>query len=236
MFRRNSLALILLLIASLLMACSGGSPAPAPTSTSAPTASSVSNATPAAEGTTSNADTIRFELATKGIEARYRVREQLASLALPSDAVGVTSAITGALVLNADGTVVSDESKFVVDITGLTSDRSMRDHYLQSNILKTGTYPTVEFVPKQVMGLSSPLPTSGNVTFQLVGDLTIMGFTRSITWEVTGTTTDGRDFNGTATTHFTFEDFGISQPRVPTVLSVQDNIQLEFDFHFVRAE
>ena len=230
MFRRNSLALILMLIAGLLTACSSGSPPPAPTSTSAPTT------TPNAQGTpASSADTLRFELATEGNEARYRVREQLASLAFPSDAVGVTSAVTGALVLNADGTVVSDESKFVVDITGLTSDRSMRDRYLQSNILQTRTYPTVEFVPRQVIGLSSPLPTSGDVTFQLVGDLTVMGSTRSITWEVTGTTTDGRELTGTATTHFTFEDFGLNQPRVPTVLSVQDNIQLELDFHFVRV-
>jgi len=230
MFRRNSLALILLLSAGLLAACSSRSASPTPT------ASSVSTATPAAQSATvSAADQIRFELTADGNQARYRVREQLASLALPSDAVGVTSAITGALVLNTDGTLVSHASKFVVDLTGLTSDRSMRDHYIQSNILKTRTYPTVEFDPTQVMGLASPWPTSGDVTFQLVGDLTVMGVTHSTTWQVKGTTTDGRELTGTAATHFSFEDFGLNQPRVSTVLSVQDNIQLELDFHFVQV-
>ena len=38
---------------------------------------------------------------------------------------------------------------------------------------------------------------------------------------------------GTATTSFTFKDFGIPQPRVPVVLSVADTIRLEYDFRFV---
>ena len=231
MFRRISLALILPLIAGLLAACSGRSAPPTPTA-----AAAISTATPASQSTTaSTADQIRFEFAASGNEARYRVREQLASLALPSDAVGVTSAVSGALVVKNDGTVVSDESKFVVDLTGLQSDRSMRDHYVQSNILQTRDYPTAEFVPTQAIGLPSPLPTSGEVTFQLVGDLTTHGVTRSTTWEIKGQVTAGGDFTGTAATHFTFEDFDLNQPRVPSVLSVQDNIQLELDFHFVRA-
>ena len=233
MSRKNYLVLILPLIAGLLAACGGGtvSPTAAPTPAAGnPTATSAAQSTPAATG-----DSIRFELTGEGNEARYRVREQLASLALPSDAVGVTSDISGALVLNADGTLVSEASKFVVNITGLKSDRNMRDHFIQGNILQTGTYPTVELVPKQIVGLDSPLTASGEVTFQLIGDLTAHGVTQSTTWEVKGTATDGRELTGTAATHFTFEDFGLNQPRVPSVLSVQDNIQLEIDFHFVRA-
>ena len=230
MSHKNYLVLILPLIAGLLVACGGGSSAaPRPTAGN-PTA------TPAAQSTAASAiGAIRFEL-TEGSEARYRVREQLASLALPSDAVGVTSDITGVLVLSADGkTIVSDESKFVIDLTGLQSDRSMRDRYVQNNILQTNSYPTVELAPKQLVGLDSPLTASGAITFQLIGDLTVHGITRLTTWEVTGTATEGRELTGTATTHFTFAEFDLNQPRVPSVLSIQDNIQLEFDFHFVRV-
>lgn len=235
MFHKNYLVLILPLIAGLLVACGGGAASP----TAAPTsAANVPTATAATQSTAvSSTGAIRFELTGEGNEARYRVREQLASLALPSDAVGVTSDISGVLVLSADGTaIVSDESKFVVDLTGLKSDRSMRDRYIQNNILQTNSHPTVELVPKQIVGLDTPLTASGEVAFQLIGDLTVNGITRSTTWEVTGTATEGREITGTATTHFTFEDFGLSQPRVPSVLSVKDNIQLEFDFHFVRAD
>ena len=40
---------------------------------------------------------------------------------------------------------------------------------------------------------------------------------------------------GTAATAFTFADFGLTQPKVPIVLSVADTIHLEYDFHFVPA-
>src|SRR5262245_43429491 len=106
---RNSLALILPLIAGLLAV--GCSAPPAPTSavnTPAPAVDTATQNTPS----TAASDAIRFELTAEGNEARYRVREQLASLALPSDAVGVTSAVTGVLVVNPDGTIVSGESKF----------------------------------------------------------------------------------------------------------------------------
>jgi polyisoprenoid-binding protein YceI len=234
MSRKNYLVLILPLIAGLLVACGG-----AATPTAAPTtAADRPTSPPAAQSTPASTEgAIRFELTGEGNEARYRVREQLASLALPSDAIGVTSDISGVLVLSADGTtLVSDESKFVVNITGLRSDRSMRDRFIQNNILETNSYPSVELVPKRIVGLDAPLTASGAVTFQLIGDLTAHGVTHSTTWDVTGTATEGRELTGTATTHFTFEDFGLDQPRVPSVLSVQDNIQLEFDFHLVRAE
>src|ERR1051325_10373757 len=46
---------------------------------------------------------IRLVLAPDGTEARYRVREQLAELSLPSDAVGVTHDVTGRLGPGAQG-------------------------------------------------------------------------------------------------------------------------------------
>ena len=237
MSHKSYLVLILPLIAGLLVACGGGAAQPTAAPTSAPAVPTATAAGQSQSTAVSSAGAIRFELTGEDNEARYRVREQLASLALPSDAVGVTKAISGVLVLSADGTtILSDESKFVIDITGLQSDRSMRDRFVQNNVLDTNSYPTVELVPKQIVGLEAPLTASGEVTFQLIGDLTVHGVTRSTTWEVTGTATEGRELTGTAKTHFTFADFSLNQPRVPSVLSIQDNIQLEIDFHFVRAE
>jgi polyisoprenoid-binding protein YceI len=168
-------------------------------------------------------------------EARYRVREQLASLKLPSDAIGATSVISGALVIEPDGTLVSQASKFVVDLTTLKSDQSRRDRFIQNGTLQTRSYPTAEFVPTKAIGLPSPLPTSGTVTFQLVGDMTIHSVTRPATWDVTAQV-NGQELSGSASTSFTFEDFGMTPPRVPVVLSVEDNIKLEIDFHLVAAQ
>jgi polyisoprenoid-binding protein YceI len=176
---------------------------------------------------------VRLVVAAGGNEARYRVREQLAGVEFPNDAVGVTSAITGAIVLDGDGQVVPAESKLVVDLTTLKSDRDRRDRFIQRRTLETEQYPTVELVPTELRGLTWPLPTAGAFEFHLIGDLTVHGVTRPTTWRVTATTADGA-FRGSAVTSFAFEEFGLTQPRVAVVLSVDDKIQLEYHFHLVR--
>ena len=97
---------------------------------------------------------VRYELAAAGNEARYRVREQLAGISLPGEAVGVTSAITGVVVLTSAGAVVPGTSTFVVDITGLKSDQARRDGYIERNTLQTAQFPKVELAIKELRGLS----------------------------------------------------------------------------------
>ncbi len=197
--------------------------APAPT-----TASQSSSPTAIAADTSSSGNTIRLTAVPGKSQARYRVREQLASVSLPSDAVGSTNAISGAIVGKTDGTIVSSESKFVVDLSTLQSDRSQRDNFLRKSVLQTDQYPNAVFVPKQVQGLPLNLPPSSNVSFKLIGDLTIRNVTKPVTWDVT-CQSQGNQGTCHATTSFTFEDFNITQPRVSVVLSIQDHITLEAD-------
>jgi polyisoprenoid-binding protein YceI len=173
-------------------------------------------------------------LASDGNQASYRVREQLANRSLPSDAVGTTTNVSGKLALGADGQPIPAASSFSVDLTGLRSDAGGRDRYVRQNTLQTDSYPKAEFTPKTVQGLPSPLPTSGKVTFELIGDLTIHGVTKPATWNVTADV-KGQELTGAATTTFTFSDFGMQVPRVFVVLSVEDKIQLEYDFRLVPA-
>jgi polyisoprenoid-binding protein YceI len=194
----------------------------------------VTKAVPHAAAYTPNAP-LRFVLAPTGNEARYRVREQLAGFDFPNDAVGATSDITGGIVIGTDGKVVPGESKFVVDLTKLKSDRDRRDGFLQRRTLETEKFPTVELVPTALQGLPTPLPTAGEKTFDLLGDLTIRGVTRPTTWHVKATFDGGR-IAGSAATTFTFADFQITQPKVASVLSVADSIRLEYDFVLVPAK
>lgn len=175
---------------------------------------------------------VRLALAPDGNEARYRVREQLVSLDFPNDAVGATSAITGSLVLDAEGRVVPAESRFVIDVTTLKSDRERRDGYLQRRTLETAQYPTVTLVPTAIRGLPWPLPTSGAFAFEMDGDLTIKGVTRTVRWQVQAEAAGG-GFAGSASTRFPFAAFELTKPRVSVVLSVEDEIRLEYDFHLV---
>lgn len=209
----------------------------------APTATQItqpptSAPSPASTPTTSAGpmtDVIRYVLVSEKSEARYRVREQLANLSLPNDAIGSTRQFTGTMTVKPDGSVVSSESRFIVNLGTLQSDQSRRDNYLRQNVLQTDQYPTAVFVPTQVTGLPSPLPQSGPVSFKLTGDLTIRNVTKPVTWDVTGQV-QGDQVTGQATTSFKFDYFGLTQPRVPVVLSVEDNIKLELDVTLQRAK
>ncbi|MGE0354131.1 MAG: YceI family protein [Gemmatimonadales bacterium] len=176
---------------------------------------------------------LRLITADSGNEARYRVREQLANLDFPNDAVGVTSAVTGTLVIDSSGAILPAESKFTVDLTTLKSDKSRRDGYIQRRTLDTARYPSAEFVPARFEGYPARFVAGDSATFKLVGNLTIHGVTRETTWDVLARATPG-GFAGSASTAFRFEDFGMEQPRVAIVLSVKDSIALEYDFNLVR--
>ena len=237
---------IILIFAALLalglIGCGGGTsplpysgqlvPAPPPPAPAAPAqtqpapAPAVSAPAPPA---TTQAEAVVVELGA-GSVARYRVRERLANLDAPSDAVGETPDVSGALVLDADGSVGGGEGSVIsVDLRVLQSDKDKRDGFLRQNSLESNKFPTAEFAVREAPGLPWPLPDSGEASFQLVGDMTIHGTTRPLTWEVTAQF--GPDsIAGQATTAFTFDDFGIEKPSLFFILSVADEIRLELDF------
>jgi polyisoprenoid-binding protein YceI len=238
--------LILLLLAGA--ACGGPEPQPtstAPAGTSVPSsgaASATAQPTTAGPATSAGSSTaspaaalsipagsVAFQIDPARSQANYRVREQLANVSAPSDAVGKTSAISGAVVVRPDGSIDADHSKIVVDLRTLKSDESRRDNFIQGSTLQTNRYPNAEFVPTEVQGLPSPLPTSGQYTVQLIGNMTIHGVTKPISWQMDATFADN-EVHATGSTSFVFEDFGMSPPRVALVLSVQDNIKLELSF------
>jgi hypothetical protein len=170
---------------------------------------------------------VRYIVA-EGSEVRYRVREQLAGLSFPNDAVGTTRAVEGAVSLDGQGRVLPAESRFTVDLRTLSSDEPRRDNYIRRNTLATDRHPAAVFVPAALRGLPVPLPASGTVPFELVGDFTVHETTRRITWPSTATFS-GATVTVAARTAFRFADFNLPIPRVSVVLSVEDNIRLEAD-------
>jgi polyisoprenoid-binding protein YceI len=172
-------------------------------------------------------DSTRVDLVAGGSEARYRAQETLSGRGF-NEAVGRTSGVQGAIVLGGDGSVVADQSKISVEMTTLTSDSSTRDNFIKRNTLQTSQYPTAELTITSVPGLPMPLPTSGTVSFQLVGDLTVHGVTRPTTWDATATFAD-TEVTGTATTTVLISDFGMEPPKAGPVLSIEDSIKLELD-------
>ena len=176
---------------------------------------------------------IRLVVADSGNEARYIVREQLARVELPGDAIGVTRAITGQIVLDGQGGVDSTASRIVIGLTTLTSDRANRDRWIKRNTIVVDSFPNAELVVTELRGLPASLPSSCALSLTLLGRMTMHGTTTPTTWEVAAVA-NGDAFTGKATTHVKFGDFRMQQPKVMMVLSIVDDIKLEFDFHLVR--
>lgn len=188
--------------------------------------------------TQSPSGSTRFEL-SEGSRVSYRVREQLVGIRFLNDAVGMTEAIEGTIVIRADGTVDSSQSRLVVDVRTFVSDQDRRDNFLRRRILEVEQFPVAVFVPRRIEG--SPLPSEDSETgfpivgFQLVGDMTFHGVTREITWDVIATYDEDGLVEGKAMTTFPFSTFDVTRPRLPFLLSVEDEIRLEIDFKARRS-
>ncbi|HEY7623997.1 MAG TPA: YceI family protein [Candidatus Limnocylindria bacterium] len=226
MSRSSFIAPALVLVAVVTAACGGAadvvttspSPSPAPPSTA--------GATPA---TTAAASGSSWAVSDRS-KATVRVREQLVGVSLPSDAVLTATGAKGAFALNADGTF-DPGSKITFDLSTLSSDQRDRDNFVKQDTLAVRQFPTADFVPTKTTGLTMPLPASGSFTFTLVGNMTVKGTTKEVSFDVTARR-DGADLTATATANpsWKFGDFGMRAPSVPfRVLSVTDEIRVAID-------
>jgi polyisoprenoid-binding protein YceI len=169
-----------------------------------------------------------------GSQAGYRVREQLASLAAPSDAVGRTSAITGTLTLSqAAGGYTVTAANFTVDVSKLTSDQSRRDQRIHSQGLESDRYPTATFKLTAPIALTTDAANGQTVHVSASGDLTIHGETKSVTIPIDARLTGSKiELVGSIT--FPFSDFGITPPSIGGFVTVQNNATMEFQLLLTR--
>ena len=184
--------------------------------------------TPVSSGPDHNINSISIVLGD-GSKARYLVKEQLVRRNLPNDAIGVTNDVYGMINILSDGKVDAVKSKISVNLSALKSDSSRRDQYVANNTLDTVNFPTADLVIKSIPDLPWPIPVSGNASFDIIADLTIRDVTKEIVWSTN--VEFGEVIRGTSKTNFQFEKFDLKIPKVFVVLSVDNDIRLEIDFH-----
>jgi|SRR5829696_6296202 len=177
---------------------------------------------------TPGADQSAYAIVGDESTVRYIVREKLAGVAVDSDAIGETNAVTGQISFDAAGNPVSGSS-FQVDLRLLQSDKVRRDNDVKKLFLETDKFPIATFVLRQVTDLSGPLRNGETVHGSVTGDLTAHGVTRSVTWDTT-VERQGDTLKGNATTSFAFADFGMSVPNIYGMVSARDPITLEVEF------
>jgi polyisoprenoid-binding protein YceI len=208
-----------LMATATLVSCSAPEASPAPT----PTASSVVASTPTALPTGAR----RFAMVAERSLATIRVREQIARVPAPGDAVLTTRAFSGTVVLLPDGSFANG-SAFAADLDTLKSDEPLRDEWIKFNTLNTRVYPRAEFTLDRVTGVPMPIAAQGEWAATLEGTMKIHGVERRLSLPVQLTRSSG-EVRVRGATAFRFGDYGMAVPANRLILSVVDDVRLELD-------
>lgn len=164
-----------------------------------------------------------------GSTAEYQVKEVL--FGQSHTAVGSTRALTGSLTV-ANGVLTA--GSFSASMTTVTSDKSQRDGQFNGRIMQTATYPTATFRVTQPVTLGS-IPSYGVVeTRQVIGDLSLHGTTRSVTFSVSMERI-GSVVSTKGTIPITFAYYNIANPSFAGVVTTDQNGLLVFQINFVQA-
>lgn len=156
-------------------------------------------------------------------EARYIM--QVRTLGQPpKPAMCSTRDLSGELVLTSDSAVVPELSRLTVNQRSLKCQAPLRDEMAQQ-IMQTAQHPTATFVAQSAPGLPVPLQP-GTQSYQMVGDQSVRGITRSVTYDTSGTSTR-ETFEGSSRAVLKMSDFGIVPPRIGPLLSVDDEMVAE---------
>ena len=212
--------------AATVSGAAGGAASPQAVS---PVASPAGGASPAA---TSQAE--RYVIVPDKSEASYRVRETFFGIGL-NTAIGRTSTISGEMFIDRQRLSASRIGPITVDISKLKSDEIDRDENIQQNWLESLKYPQATFVTKRLEGLPDGPYTEGQeLTFKIVGDLTVRTVTNEDTWDAKGKI-QGGIFTGTATTNFNMTDFGFEPPEIAGTLKAENGVIFEMKIEAQRA-
>ena len=169
-----------------------------------------------------------FESAS-GTFAGFRIQENLASIGA-TEAVGRTGDVSGTMTI--DGTTVTEVS-IEIDVTTITSNESRREGKIQE-ALETGEFPTATFELTEPIDLGAGADSGETVEVDAVGDLTIHGVTKSVTFPLQAKLVDGTVVV-VGSLNVTFADYGVEVPTAPVVVSVDDNGPIELQLLFTRA-
>jgi polyisoprenoid-binding protein YceI len=194
-------------------------------------ASTTGNSGEAAAGTDSDGSwTVDTDIGEIGAETSsyvgFRVAEVLEQIG-EAEAIGRTPAVSGALVLA--GTTL-ERARIEADLTQITSDQARRDPAIQ-RALETTEFPTASFESSGPVELGAIPILSESVSVSIPGVLTIHGVSRDVVADMEARRVgDVVAVVGTLPVDFT--SFGVTMPRAPVVVSVEDEGRLEWQLFF----
>ena len=171
-----------------------------------------------------------FRIVSEESEARFSVYETFPE----GTAVGRTNQIAGDMIVDFNNPSNSQLGTIRINLRTLQTDDPDRDRSIRCCVLLTAQpeYEFSDFVPTSFSGLPSQVELGQTITFQVTGDLTLRGVTRSITFDANLTVIDADTLRGFATTTVNRTDFSILNDADNgfDYHGVEETVTLEFDF------
>jgi polyisoprenoid-binding protein YceI len=161
----------------------------------------------------------------------YRVREQLAFLGSPNEAVGRSNAVTGTMEVAGD---TVEQVRIEADLTQLASDEGRRDNAIRQRGLESARYPTATLELAEPIQLASTPVQGQDIRGQGTGRLTVHGVTREVDLDLTGRWS-GSTIQVVGQLPVKMTDYQIEPPRFGPVVSIEDSLAVDFNLVFERA-
>jgi polyisoprenoid-binding protein YceI len=161
----------------------------------------------------------------------YRVKEQLAFLDSPNEAVGRSTAVTGTMEVAGD---TVESVRIEADLTRLTSDETRRDIAIRQRGLESERYPTATLELAEPIKLATTPVEGKEVRGQGTGRLTVHGVTREVDLSMTGRWS-GSTIQVVGQLPVKMSDYQIQAPRFGPVVAIEDSAAVDFSLVFERA-
>lgn len=181
-----------------------------------------------------------FRPASEPVEFKIVAAESRASFTLEEDlrgvrttVIGSTSEVGGSIMVDLANPSASAIGAIVINARTLETDNSFRNRALRSQILRSAQdeFEFIVFEPSALGNWSAENVALGeSVSFDITGDLTVAGVTRSVTFAATVELESETQLSGSATVNLLHGDFGLVIPDVRSVANVTDDVDLTLEF------
>ena len=176
-------------------------------------------------------EAIEFKLVAAESQASFTLEEDLRGVR--TTVVGSTSEVGGSIMVDLANPSASTIGAIVINARTLETDNSFRNRALRSRILYSAQDENefIVFDPQTLSNFSADAIAVGEtISFDVIGDLTVSGVTRSVTFTAEVTLVSETEISGSATVNLLHGDFGLVIPDVPSVANVTDDVTLRLDF------
>jgi polyisoprenoid-binding protein YceI len=171
-----------------------------------------------------------FRIVPEESEVRFKIDEDLRGRRVT--VVGATNQVAGDILIDRVNPPNSQIGTIRINVRTLQTDSGNRDRAIRSFILESARdeYEFSDFVPTAIENMPTSVEVGTPFEFLVIGDLTLRGQTRQVTFNVTVTPISEERIEGQARAQVLYKDFGLSIPEVPGVANISDEVKLEIDF------